>query len=118
MLSAWLTVSVSRCSGEASNVSSSNDLMEFSIPRSALGLTSSSDVAITIQAATFENVVGWNNVIDTTRDIGSGPDAVDVLGGEVGVTANAWDRAFTDDSIIDSDDSDVILRFDVTIPGK
>lgn len=116
--------------GESSYISAENDLIEFSIPRAALGLAGAAARTITIQAATFENqrfgpdlAGGYNNEVDSTRDIGAGPDAVDVAGGQVGNSENAYGRAFSDgpglsDGVIDSpDNAAVALRHDIVIPA-
>lgn len=56
---------------------------------------------IRVSLATFKNVVGWNNDIDATEDIG-GPfynDAIDVMGGKAGIPENAWDRDLYDNKL-------------------
>jgi hypothetical protein len=112
--------------GEQSYISGENDLIEFAIPRSVLGLDGATAQSISIQGATFENELtadnGYNNDVDSTRDIGdeNNPDALDVLGGEPGVSANAYNRAFSEgglDTVIASDDPNVVLIWDLTIPA-
>lgn len=110
--------------GEESFISAANDLVEFAIPRAVLGLDGPTARTISIQGATFENVlsgsVGWNNDVDSTRDISEPaqvPEAIDVLGGAPGVLANAWDRAFADDRVLDAADPPVVLLYDITIPA-
>ncbi|MBN1477674.1 DUF1939 domain-containing protein, partial [Candidatus Sumerlaeota bacterium] len=112
--------------GEQSHISGENDLIEFAIPRSVLGLDGAEAEGISIQGATFENELtggnGYNNDVDSTRDIGdeNNPDALDVVGGEPGVSANAYNRAFSEgglDTVIASNDPNVVLIYDLTIPA-
>jgi hypothetical protein len=111
--------------GESSYVSGENGLIEFSIPRSALGLDGAAAQTISLQGATFENQLfdtggperlAWNNDFDSTRDIAGSGDALDVVGGEPGVADNAWGRALAD-GVLDNADPNVVLVYDVTIPS-
>lgn len=57
--------------------------------------------AIRIALATFKNVVGSNNDVDATEDIGGVTinDALDVMGGTEGVSENAWNRDLSDNVV-------------------
>lgn len=87
---------------EASYISTTNNVVEASIPLADLGLTGSSVIRLVL--ATFDNgssvggEYGWNNDTDTTIDYPT-CDAVDVMGGTEGVSANAWDRDLSDGSL-------------------
>lgn len=105
-------------SGERTHVSAANSLIEFSIPRAALGLAGPGPRTVHIQAATFENVVGWNNDIESSRGIVGSADALDVLGGQPGVSQNAYGRATLVDGIIDNTGNpSVVLTYAIVIPG-
>lgn len=115
--------------GEQSYFGGDHDLIEFSIPRSSIGLDGESLTTIAIQGATFENqlfdlggpeTVGWNNDVDSTRDITGSQDALDVLGGEPGVSENAYFRAAFDvNDALANADPNVVLTYeiDVAAPG-
>lgn len=57
--------------------------------------------AIRITLVIFKNVVGWNNDIDATQDIGGFliNDAIDVMGGKVSINENAWFRDLNDNKV-------------------
>lgn len=81
-------------------ISTTNDLLEASVPLSSLGLNSGSTFGFSL--ATFDNGkssdpsgTAFNNDDDTTVDY-PGNDALDCIGGTVGTSQNAWDRDLSD----------------------
>lgn len=87
--------------GQQSFISAANDLVEFALPLADLGLNGLSRFRVTL--ATFDNNddhlgVGYNNDKDTTVDYPSN-DALDIMGGTPGQSANAWDRDLSDNKV-------------------
>jgi|GEM_PF-3062736 len=75
-------------------INDTNDIVEARIARNDLMNPSEIWVAI----STEKNIVGWNNNIDTTEDMGT-CDGVDVVGGTSGSSDNAWGRDFSDGDV-------------------
>lgn len=90
--------------GEASFISTANDLLEASVPLASVDLTTTSVFDLTL--VSLDNLVAWNNDTDTTVDYPT-CDAVDCIGGTPGVTQNAFDR--------DLSDGEVDLQFTVDV---
>ncbi len=74
----------------AVSISAANDVVEASVAREDIGNPS----VIWITIATEKNVVGWNNLVDTTES-NSVCDGVDVVAGVPGSTVNAWERGLS-----------------------
>ncbi|HZW39224.1 MAG TPA: T9SS type A sorting domain-containing protein [Ignavibacteriaceae bacterium] len=93
------------------SISTTNDVIEFALNLTDLGLTSSSSTNISF--ITAPNRIGWNNDVDGTAwNFGFGPGAVDVMTPGSG-NDNAWLRDVSDGDI---DSYATINLADVPLP--
>lgn len=87
-------------------ISADNDVVELRLQRSELGLAAN-EQPFALTVVTFDNgtgadpsALGFNNLTDTTVDY-PGQDALDAMGGLPGVSANAYQRAFSSGTTLD-----------------
>jgi parallel beta-helix repeat protein len=87
------------------------NIIEGTVPRAYLQLNAPT-IARFVVMSCINNPVWNNDPIDSTVDYYH-PDALDVMGGDVGISENAWSRAWFTDG---TDDYTIDRFYDVPIP--